>query len=261
MIAALVFLVFYPTVQLISTSLPDGSIDAYRSFFNSGPGLRALKTTLWVSGLVTLITLICAGVMAWAIRTARSRAFAALCWLAVLLPLAMSTVVQNFAWITILSRFGALNWVLNGLHLPSQSLLFTPGAVVLGMVNTLFPFAVFPLYATFVSIPTEMLHAAESMGAGRWQRVTTVILPLSLPGFFITGVLIFVLSIGFYVTPIVLGGPRSTFMAALIASDLQQRFDPVSAAASAVIMMAIALLIVTISVALVGRDRFQRALA
>lgn len=260
MLVAFAFLVFYPAIQLVVTSLPAGQPDQYRTFLHDGPELRALKMTFLSSGIVTVATLTIGFVVAWTLRSARLRHIRALFWLAVFIPFSMGVVVMNFAWFTILGRFGLMNWVLGHLGLPTHSLLFTTTAVTLGMVYSLFPFAVFPLYVTFQSIPEHLLDAAETLGATWWEQMKTVVFPLALPGFFITGVLLFVLSIGFWVTPAVLGGPNSTFLAVLIQGDLLLRFDRPGAAAASVVLMVVALLLMTIMIRLVGKNRFERAI-
>jgi putative spermidine/putrescine transport system permease protein len=258
MAIAFAFLVFYPAVELVQQSFTNGWAQ-YRDLFD-GAEWRALKTTLWDSALVTAITLVLGSVVAWTLRTTRSRVLTILFWTAVVIPMSMSVVVKNYAWITILGRFGALNWVFDALGFGRHSLLFTTTAVTMGMVYSLFPFAVFPLYLTFRSIPDDLLHAAESLGGRWWQTMTTVVLPLSIPGLFITAVLLFVFSIGFFVTPVVLGGPKSTFLAALIQQDIALRFDQPAAAAKACFLIVCALVLVAGTLKLVGRERFERAL-
>jgi ABC-type spermidine/putrescine transport system permease subunit I len=260
MLAAFAFLVFYPAIEMVATSLPGGNVDKYRLFLHDGPELRALKTTFLSSAIVTVATLTLGSVVAWTLRSARSRFMKVLFWLAVMVPFSMGVVVMNLAWFTILGRFGLMNWVLGHLGLPTRSLLFTTTAVTLGMVYTLFPFAVFPLYVTFRSIPDDLLDAAETLGGHWWDRMRTVVFPLALPGFFITAVLLFVLSIGFFVTPAVLGGPSSTFLAVLIQGDLQLRFDRPGAAATSVVLMVVALVLMTVMIKLVGKERFKRAI-
>lgn len=260
MLAAFAFLVFYPAIEMVATSLPGGRTAEYRLFLRDGPELRALKTTFLSSAIVTVATLTLGFVVAWTLRSARSRLIRVLFWLAVMVPFSMGVVVMNLAWFTILGRFGLMNWVLGHLGLPTRSLLFTTTAVTLGMVYTLFPFAVFPLYVTFRSIPDHLLDAAETLGGHWWDRMRTVVFPLALPGVFITGVLLFVLSIGFFITPAVLGGPRSTFLAVLIQGDLQLRFDRAGASATSVVLMVVALVLMTVMVKLVGKERFERAI-
>jgi ABC-type spermidine/putrescine transport system permease subunit I len=258
MVVAFSLFVFYPAYELLTQSFSNGWANFGNLF--KGAERRALQTTLSDSLLVTVITLILGGVVAWTLRTTRSRVVTVVFWTAVVVPMSMSVVVKNYAWITILGRFGALNWVIDSVGLPRHSFLFTTTAVTIGMVYSLFPFAVFPLYLTFRSIPDELLDAAESLGGRWWQTMTTVVLPLSVSGFFITGVLLFVFSIGFFVTPVVLGGPRSTFLAAMINQDIALRFDQPAAAAKAVFLIAAALVLVALALRLVGHKRFERAI-
>jgi len=253
-------LVFYPMVKLVIESFGTGNLDAYWSAVTDPVKLRALGTTLWVSAAVMVVSLILAFVIAWSLRTSKSVLLRSALWVGLLMPMAMSAVVQNYVWIVILGRNGVLNSLLNSVGLPSIGLLYTPGAVIVAMVYTLLPFAVFPLVVTFSTIPNRVLQAAESLGAGWLTTMRTVVLPLSVPGLFITGVLVFVLSLGFYVTPIIMGGPRATFLAKVIQDDLMMRFDRPGASATSVIMMVVALGIVALAIRVVGRERFERAL-
>jgi mannopine transport system permease protein len=254
------FLVAYPCIQLVVESFGRRGLGDYIEAFNDDVKIRALWTTLWVSGAVTVSCVAIAFVIAWSLRTSQSRLLKALLWFGILIPMAMSIVVQNYVWIVILGRNGLFNDLMRALGLPTVGLLYTPPAVVIGMIYTLLPFAVFPLLVTFRTIPDQVLHAAQSLGAGWTTVMKTVVLPLSVAGLFITFVLVFVLSLGFYVTPIILGGPRATFLAKVIQDDLLMRFDSSAAAASSVILMVIALGIVTVAVRAVGRERFERAL-
>jgi putative spermidine/putrescine transport system permease protein len=257
MIAAFGFLVFYPAVELVIQAVRGGSANFSTLF---GLDLHTVRVTLLDSALVSLITLLLGSVVAWTLRTTKSRLLSALFWIAVVLPMAMSVVVKNYVWILMLGRFGVINAFLGALGFPPHTFLLTTTAVTIGMVYSLFPFAVFPLYITFRSIPDELLHASESLGARWLQTITRVVIPLSISGLFITGVLLFVLSIGFFVTPVVLGGPKSTFLAALIQQDIELRFDQAAAAAKAVFLIAVALALVLVLLRLVGRERFDRAL-
>lgn len=260
MAASFGFLVLYPLIQLLVESVGKRGFGDYIEAFSDEVKIRALWTTLWVSGAVTVACVAIAFVIAWSLRTSASRLLQGILWFGILIPMAMSIVVQNYVWVVILGRNGLFNDLLRALGLPTVGLLYTPGAVVIGMVYTLLPFAVFPLLVTFRTIPDQVLHAAQSMGAGWLTVMRTVVLPLSVAGLFITVVLVFVLSLGFYVTPIILGGPRATFLAKVIQDDLLMRYDSSAAAASSVILMAVALLIVTVAIKAVGRERFEKAL-
>ena len=257
MIAAFGFLVFYPAVELVINAF-NGGTSNFQTLF--GSEVDTVRTTLLDSLLVSAITLLLGAVVAWTLRTTTSRLLSVAFWVAVVIPMSMSVVVKNYIWIIILGHFGVINSFLGLFGLPPHTFLLTTSAVTIGMVYSLFPFAVFPLYLTFRSIPDELLHAAESLGGRWWETIRTVVIPLSVSGLFVTGVLLFVLSIGFFVTPVVLGGPRSTFLASLIQQDISLRFDQAAAAAKAVFLIGVALTLVIVLLKIVGKERFDRTL-
>jgi ABC-type spermidine/putrescine transport system permease subunit I len=253
-------LVAYPLVQIVIEAFPSHGWAAFSALFHEHAFVQSLGTTFLDSAISMAIALLIGAVLAWSLRAPRSRIGRAILWVSVLLPMSMSVVVANYSWITILGRFGVLNAILGAFGLAPHDLLFTPIAVTCGMVYTLVPYAFFPLYVTFRSIPDDILHASAGLGSSRLQTVRSVVIPLSLPGLFITGVLLYVLSLGFYVTPIVLGGPRATFLAALVQQDIQTSYNTTGAAATSVLMMAAALILVIVGLTAVGNERFERAL-
>lgn len=248
-------LVFYPLVKLVATSFENGVGD-YREL-GDGTELRAIVTTLWVSGLVMGITLVLGAVIAWSLR---SRKLATVFLISILASISMSVVVKNYAFITILGKFGLVNTVMGWLGLGPRDILFTSTAVTVGMVYSLLPLAVFPLYFSFRAVSDDQLHAAQSLGASWWQMIRTIVLPQALPGFFITAVLVFIFSIGFFVTPVVLGGPTSTFLATMIQQDISRAFDQPAAASKSVFLIVAALVLLTVAIRIVGRHRFEKAL-
>jgi putative spermidine/putrescine transport system permease protein len=258
MIALYGLLVFVPGVELVRSAISGGT-EGIAALFR-GPGLRAVTTTISLSLVVTLLVLVIGGVMAWTLRSSRSRVTSILFWTALLAPLSMSVVVKNFSFVTILGRFGILNWLTSHLGLGTHDILYTPTAVTIGMVYSLLPYGALPLFVTFKTIPEQVLRAARSLGARDWEVAKTVVAPIALPGIFTTGVLVFILSIGFFVTPVILGGPRSTFLASLIQNDIQQNFDQSAAAVKALFLIAVAVALIVISVLIVGRRRLEQAL-
>jgi putative spermidine/putrescine transport system permease protein len=258
MIALYGLLVFVPGVELVRSAISGGTAGIAALFH--GPGLRAVTTTISLSLVVTLLVLVIGGVMAWTLRSSRSRVTSILFWTALLAPLSMSVVVKNFSFVTILGRFGILNWFTSHIGLGTHDILYTPTAVTIGMVYSLLPYGALPLFVTFKTIPEQVVRAAKSLGARDWEVAKTVVAPIALPGIFTTGVLVFILSIGFFVTPVILGGPRSTFLASLIQNDIQQNFDQSAAAVKALFLIAVAVALIVISVLIVGRRRLEQAL-
>lgn len=262
LLAVLFGFVVYPLVKLTIESFTTGSgLGNYEAVLRSPAGKRALITTVLSSVLVSAVAVLLGGLLAWHIRIARSTAVKALLWLAVLAPFWMGTVVKNYAIVILLSGEGPLDKLLELLGLAPVSLLYTSTAVILGMIYTMVPYAAFSLYGVFVSIDETLLDAARGLGASRARAIVSVMLPLAMPGIVASGALVFAISLGFYVTPVLLGGAQVPFMASYIQDYIFTFFNYPIASAASVILLAVALLTLGLALALVGRGRLQRALA
>jgi putative spermidine/putrescine transport system permease protein len=123
------------------------------------------------------------------------------------------------------------------------------------------PYAVLPLYATFVQIDDELLWAAQSLGASYLRAFGSVVMPLAVPSFLATGAIVLVVALGFYITPLLLGGPQSQFLATAISIQIFNLFDLPGAAASGVLLLASAVICVGLAWSAVGGERIRRALA
>jgi putative spermidine/putrescine transport system permease protein len=254
--------ILYPLVNVVRVSMEDGFAH-YRSFFESSAHVRALLTTFRVSAIVTTLAIVGGSAVAWTLTTTTSRAARVILWTAVAAPLWMGTVVKNYIFIILLGRSGVVNTVLGGLGVIDEplELAYTQGAVAAGMLYTMFPYAVFPLYVAFRTIDKDLLLAAEGLGASRLRSVLSIALPLSLPGIVATGTMVFLVCLGFYVTPLLLGGANSPFIATLIQDDMFVRFNVPDAAVSATLLLVAATAILVTVVLIVGRQRFERVVA
>jgi mannopine transport system permease protein len=170
-------------------------------------------------------------------------------------------VVKNYSIVILLSGEGPLNKLLGLLGLAPLSLLYTSTAVGIGMVYTMIPYAAFSLYGVFRTIDETLLDAARSLGASRLRVARTVVLPLALPGIVASAALVFAISLGFYVSPVLLGGAQTPFMASYIQDYIFTFFDYPLAAAASVILLAVALAALALALRLVGRERLMRAVA
>ncbi len=213
------------------------------------------------SVLVSAIAVTLGALLAWHIRVSSHRAVRAVLWLAVLAPFWMGTVVKNYAIVILLSAEGPLDKGLELVGLGPVSLLYTSTAVAIGMVYTMVPYAAFSLYGVFLTIDESLLDAARGLGASRLRAITSVMLPLALPGIVASGALVFAISLGFYVTPVLLGGAQAPFMASFIQDYVFTFFDYPVASAASVILLVVALLVLGLALALVGRGRLRRAAA
>ena len=209
----------YPLSRLGAWSFfdPGFTLKFYRELFAEPAYFRALTNTLEISLLVTLISLILGYPLAYLMATTSVRARQILMIL-VLVPFWTSILVRTFAWMVILGNNGLVNRALVGLGVIEHpaKLLFNMIGVQVGMVHVLLPFMIFPLISVMSRIDLSVVRIARSLGATPSRAFLHVFLPLSLPGVAAGCVLVFLLAIGFYVTPALLGGPGEITLATMI---------------------------------------------
>jgi len=175
----------------------------------------------------------------------------------VLIPLWTSVLVRTYSWMVLLGREGLLNQILLYLNLISKpmTLLYTSKAVILGMVQILLPFMILPLFSTMKGIDRNLLKAAQSLGAGPMQTFLRVFLPLSLPGVAAGFILVFILSLGFFITPALLGGRKDILISMLIETQVRELLNWGFAAALSLILLLSTIVILAIFNRFVGLDR------
>jgi mannopine transport system permease protein len=262
LLALLLLFVAYPISQLLLLPLQGDGMQHYVRFFQSRANVQALEYTIWESAAVTVGTILLAAPLAWTLRMPGSALRQAIVWLAVLAPLWMNVVVKTYAFIIILGRNGIVSEAAQALHLSAGpiDLLYTPTAVVIAMLHTMLPYGVLPLFVTFTMIDLDLLKAAESLGASRSGAILSVVLPLSLVGLLATGTVVFVICLGFYVTPVILGGARSPYISTLVQGDLFLRFDSTAAATDSAILILVAGVILLLVSWLLGGRHLKRVL-
>jgi len=254
---ALAFLL--PLGMLLHESLfvPTLNVANYEKVFDQAVYLRVMGRTLRISALVTLITLLLGFPLAALMARTRGLLLALLL-LAVLLPLWTSVLVRTYAWLVLLQRNGVLNDVLSGLHIISApvQLLRTEGAVVLAMSHVLLPFMVLPLYSALRAIPHDYVRAAQMLGAGSFSVFRHVVLPLSLPGLSSGCLMTFLLAIGFFVTPALIGGPQQMMLATLVQQQVTELLNWPFAGALVGVLLVFVLALVLVFNRVVRLDRF-----
>jgi len=262
LVALLAGLVGYPLVRLAIDSLGSGvDLGAYATVLESSAGQRALVVTVLASLLVAGLSVAIGGLLAWYARSARSTWVRTALWVALLVPFFMGTVTKNYALVLLLADNGPLNSLLSALGLGPVRLLYSSTGVVIGMVYSMVPFAAFSLYGVFLTIDETLVEAARSMGASRVRAARTVTLPLVLPGVVASLALVFAISLGFYVTPVLLGGAQVPFMGGLIQDYIFTSFDYELASAASVILLVVGFAVLAVSLGLIGRERLLRAVA
>jgi putative spermidine/putrescine transport system permease protein len=219
--AVILMLAFYAfplgEVLWISVTEPQPGFGNYERLFTSAALQRVWMTTLRLCVITTAVTLVAGYVVAYALVSAPPR-LQRWMFVCVLLPLWISVLVRAFAWVTLLRSQGVVNQALLGLGLIDQPLrlIWNEFGIAVGMVHYMIPYAVLPLYASMRDIDPRLVPAARGLGATRLEAFRRVFLPLTLPGIVAATVLVFIFSLGFYVTPAILGGGRTLMVAEYI---------------------------------------------
>lgn len=249
----------YPLVLGISRSITerDGGVSAYAWFFDNEVYLRILLRTFTTAASVTAICLALGYPYAYLMTIVRPRTRALLI-VVVLLPFWTSSLVRVFAWVILLQPHGVVSTALSPLGV-GERLLGTQAAVLIGMSQLLLPFLVIPVYNTMRGIDPRLLRAAESLGARPAVAFWRVFAPLSLPGVRAGSLLVFVLALGFYVVPALLGSPAQSLIAQTIFQQVSSLLYFGRGGALAVFVLALtallALLLATPRLLVRGRSR------
>jgi putative spermidine/putrescine transport system permease protein len=252
-VPAILFLVVFFLVPLVTMSVrsvtdpPGAGLSNYETFFAQQAYVRILINTFWIALLATVTCLLIGYPFAYLMTIAPGRV-AGLLLIAVLLPFWSSLLVRTFAWQVILRDTGIINRFLLDLGLIKEplTLIRTTLGVLIGMSHILLPFMVLPLYAVMRRIDPEFGRAAANLGATPTTAFLRVFLPLSLPGIVAGCLLVFILALGFYITPALLGGLKDQMISQLIVQQIQQRLDWGFGTAMSVLLVGITLVILLV---------------
>lgn len=211
--------------------------------------LQVLLRSMRIAGTVTLLSLLLGYPLAYYVSFQSGRRKELLYQL-VIIPLWVSYLVRAYAWKTILGSDGVLNTLLQYLHVtnhPQEYLLYSPFAVVLTLTHIYTPFAFLPIYASLEHIPRKLVEASQDLGASPLQTFWRVIVPLSIPGVIAGATFAFVLSLGDFLAPLLVGGPSGIMISNIVVSLFGAAYNwPLGAAISACMMvLVLALLFAT----------------
>lgn len=225
------------------TDLSGWNLDSYRRL--GEPIVRdILFRSLFLAVLTTVICLFFAYPFAYYLAT-RKASVRNIMLVFVMIPFWTNFLVRNYAWRLLLGNDGPVSTFTETVGLGETSILFTPTAVVLGLVYGFLPFMVLPLYASIERIDWHLVEASRDLYSTGWTSFRKVVLPLSMPGVIAGSILVFIPSLGAYVTPEILGGAKTTLLGSYIVTQfLTARNWPAGAAVSMVLM--VVMLITTI---------------
>jgi len=220
------------------------TLENYQKMIEYKSYARTFVTTFQVSLLTTLLCILIGYPLAYflAIMPARLAGFF---MLAVLLPFWTSLLVRTYAWLVLLQKNGILNdfGMAAGLWDEPIKLVHNLTGTLIGMAHIMLPFLVLPLYSSMRKIERDMMHAAANLGASPIQAFWKVYFPLSISGMVAGSLIVFVLCLGFYVTPAVLGGGRVVMVATQITAILENQFNWGAASALGVVLLVATLVI------------------
>jgi putative spermidine/putrescine transport system permease protein/spermidine/putrescine transport system permease protein len=220
------------------------SLEHYQKMIQYKSYARVFMTTFQVSMLTTLICILIGYPLAYFLALLPQR-LAGFFMLAVLLPFWTSLLVRTYAWLVLLQRKGILNdfAIHIGLWETPIKLVHNMTGTLIGMAHIMLPFLVLPLYGAMRKIERDMMHAAANLGASPIHAFWKIFFPLSLSGLVAGSLIVFVLCLGFYVTPAVLGGGRVVMVATQITAILENQFDWGAASALGVVLLVATLVI------------------
>ena len=237
-----VFFVF-PLARLFALSFEGGGLVWYtKALTTDGLYLTILRRTFEIAGIVTGCSLVIGYPVAFLLAST-TPFWRAIGFAAVMLPLWTSVLVRTYAWMVLLGRNGVFNRILidSGLMTEPLRLLNSQMAVILGMVHVMLPFMILPIYSAVGRIDPDLPKAARGLGASSFRIFTTIYLPLTLRGVVAGVTLVFVVSLGFYITPALLGGGKVTMFAMVIEQQVREFLAWNFAGALSVILLTVTL--------------------
>jgi spermidine/putrescine transport system permease protein len=223
------------------------TLDNYRELFRINVYLQTLFRSMWIAARVMAFSVLLGYPLAYYLSFyagERKNLFYQL----VIIPLWVSYLVRAYAWKTILGGDGVLNTLLQYAHLtkhPLEFLLYSPFAVVLTLTHIYTPFAFLPIYASLEHIPRNLVEASHDLGASPLQTFWRIIFPLSIPGVLAGTTFAFVLSLGDFLAPLLLGGPSGIMISNIVVSLFGAAYNwPLGAAISLCMLLLVVSLLV-----------------
>lgn len=233
----------------------------YRELFKNPLYFDVLLRSARIAISVTLLCLLLGVPLAYFISL-RAGSAKNLLYQLVIIPLWVSYLVRAYAWKTILGSSGVLNTLLmycGVLHAPAEFLLYSPFAVILTLTHIYTPFVFLPVYASIEHIPRSLLEASEDLGASAFQTFWKVIFPLALPGVIAGATFAFVLSLGDFIAPLLIGGPNGIMISNVVVSLFGAAYDWPLGAAVSLCMLVLVILLITGTERLEQRARYTGA--
>jgi putative spermidine/putrescine transport system permease protein len=222
-------------------------VDEALTITTSREVVNALFTTNWIALLVTLLTVLAGYPIAYFLANSERLRFT-LVLFCIIVPYFTSVIVRTYSWMVLLGRNGIINQLLLATGLVDQpvALLYNKLGIVIGMTYVLLPYMILTLYAAMKAIDSSFMRAAHALGASRTYAFLRIYLPLSVHGVLSGCLIVFILAIGFFITPALMGGPKDVMIAMLIERSVELMLDWPSAAIMSLLLLAVTLVLYAI---------------
>lgn len=247
-----------PVIALLLRSVtePVPGLQNYAILFGDGTYARVFFNTFLVATVVTAVTVIVAFPVAWMLAI-MPPALGSIVFGIIILSMWTNLLTRTYAWMVLLQRTGVINRTLMDIGLIGEPLPLINNltGVAIGMVYIMLPFMILPLVGTLRAIDPMTLRAAALCGASPFEAFRRILLPLSLPGIAAGGLMVFVMSLGYFVTPTLLGGTSNMMLAALIAQMIQSLLNWGLGSAAAFILLLVTMALYALQLRLVGAKR------
>jgi len=256
---ALLFCYSFWSVSSSQIIVHTWTLDNYRQLFNVNVYLQTLLRSMWIAARVTMFSLLLGYPLAYylSLYAGKRKDFF---YQLVIIPLWVSYLVRAYAWKTILGGDGVLNTLLQYVHLtkhPLEFLLYSPFAVVLTLTHIYTPFAFLPIYSSLEHIPRNLVEASHDLGAPPFETFWRIIFPLSIPGVVAGATFAFVLSLGDFLAPLLLGGPSGIMISNIVVSLFGAAYNWPLGAAISFCMLALVLALLFMSETLEKKWSFR----
>src|SRR5216117_2359023 len=196
------------------------NIDNFRTLVTDGTYRLIILRTVALAAAVTITDAVLAFPFAYYMARVASRRVQTALFAAVLLPLWASYLARVYAWILILNHDGVLNWSLQSIGLPPANIGYTNVAMWVVFSYIWLPFMIIPAYSALERVPESLLEASADLGARRWRTIRDIVLPLALPGVVAGSIFTFSLTLGDFITPVLVGGAGSTFIGNVVYANI-----------------------------------------
>lgn len=260
----LIVFYFYPMAKLIPQSfLLDGkiSIGNYVQIFTNATYTKALGTTILVGVGAVALTFVMGYPVAYLMNNIKEK-YANIIMAFIMITFWTSLMVRTYSWMVVLQKNGIVNSILLNLGIVDEALnlLYTPFAITIGTIHILLPYMILPVNSILKGIDKNLAWAARSMGASRFKAFWLITFPLSIPGVAAGILLVFVQAIGFYVTPMLLGGGKTMVLSTLVDKQMFSFVNWGLGSALGIVLMLISIIFLVVFTRIFGTKSLKNGL-